>query len=1068
MPFTSADVPSHIATEFRAPKELMEKLVPVPELYDWNAKENPNYPLFTYHDGEQQQFITYSAAHRAIYRVARYVTSVLGPRGPAAQPPTVAVFANTDTITYFLTALGVVRAGCTAFLVSTRNASAGLADMLQRTETAHMFVSRDAVLREVVKDALSRLPEGQVTVHDALVFDDLFPADGKATDPAFETKVDLPSTYDLQAWAIILHSSGSTGHPKPIRWTHKQFALFGRGALLCEVDSTGTVMGCHGTPMFHGLGAFMYSSSPLLGYVVAAFKPASPPTFPTPDAVWQGMISTKSDCTWTVPSFVEEWATDPEKVSVMRKMLGIFFGGAPLNRDIGNALASQGIRLFTAYGLTEVGLINLFIRRNPGMDWEYYVPTPTLSMKYLPREDNKFELVVLSPPENPLPAANTKIDGQDAYSTSDLVEPHPTKPNLWRIVGRADEQIMLSNGEKTNPVPLEKIINADPHVKSSVMFGRGKFQNGILIEPKPQFAIDLSDIKQVEAFRNKIWPSVERANEWAPQHSRIFKEMILVTSPSRPFLLNMKGLPRRVFILEHYKDEIEALYKQVEDSSQGDLHPPEVWDNDNTLTFVRGIVERTLQRHIADDADIFRSGGDSLQATWIRNTIIRAVRESDASAVKRLPMNLVFKAPTISSLAKIIHTVVNDVDADGSASYTPHDLWKFVEKYSENFPARPTSLVDRPATAKEVVLITGTTGGFGCDALEHLLLDDAVERVYAFNRKGSKALERQHAQFLARGLDEKLLESPKFKLLEVELHEPGFGIKPQELDEVRRSITHIIHNAWKVDFNISLHSFEADIKGARNLIDLAIGSPYTPAPSILFASSVGVFLNYKGPAPAPEVSLDDPASAFGTGYSEGKWVTEHVLQNVTKQRGVHTIVMRLGQVSGNKVGYWNEKEWFPALVKTAQFQRCLPDVEGNVTWIQSYEAAKAYAELRHSLEPFVHLVHPRPVPWHRVVKPIAEALGVPLVPYADWLSALEKSIGAGDAAEVDLMKANPALRLLSFYKALTSSPEREPLGMVYLSTKNSTTVSETLANLPELDAERAKGWLAAWKRSGFL
>lgn len=37
---------------------------------------------------------------------------------------------------------------------------------------------------------------------------------------------------------------------------------------------------------------------------------------------------------------------------------------------------------------------------------------------------------------------------------NDLAMPHPTRPGLWKIVGRADEQIVLSNGEKTNPVPL--------------------------------------------------------------------------------------------------------------------------------------------------------------------------------------------------------------------------------------------------------------------------------------------------------------------------------------------------------------------------------------------------------------------------------------------------------------------------------------------------------------------------------------------------------------------------------------------------------------------------------------
>lgn len=44
---------------------------------------------------------------------------------------------------------------------------------------------------------------------------------------------------------------------------------------------------------------------PIMGFVVAVFKPASPPTSPTPDAVWQGIVDTGTDYSWTVPSFVE-------------------------------------------------------------------------------------------------------------------------------------------------------------------------------------------------------------------------------------------------------------------------------------------------------------------------------------------------------------------------------------------------------------------------------------------------------------------------------------------------------------------------------------------------------------------------------------------------------------------------------------------------------------------------------------------------------------------------------------------------------------------------------------------
>ena len=75
--------------------------------------------------------------------------------------------------------------------------------------------------------------------------------------------------------------------------------------------------------------------------------------------------------------------------------------------------------------------------------------------------------------------------------------------------------------------------------------------------------------------------------------------------------------------------------------------------------------------------------------------------------------------------------------------------------------------------------------------------------------------------------------------------------------------------------------------------------------------------------PVPEIPIDDPASAFGMGYPESKWISERILQNVTQERGARTIVVRVGQIEGDKTGYWNEREWFPSLVKSALFQKCL-------------------------------------------------------------------------------------------------------------------------------------------------
>ena len=88
--------------------------------------------------------------------------------------------------------------------------------------------------------------------------------------------------------------------------------------------------------------------------------------------------------------------------------------------------------------------------------------------------------------------------------------------------------------------------------------------------------------------------------------------MILIASPSKPFQFNAKAIPRRGVIFKQYSEEIEAIYRAVESSARSDIALPATWDATNTLDFVRAIVEGTLTRSLADDADIFRNGGDRL------------------------------------------------------------------------------------------------------------------------------------------------------------------------------------------------------------------------------------------------------------------------------------------------------------------------------------------------------------------------------------------------------------------------------------------------------------------------
>jgi len=77
-----------------------------------------------------------------------------------------------------------------------------------------------------------------------------------------------------------------------------------------------------------------------------------------------------------------------------------------------------------------------------------------------------------------------------------------------------------------------------------------------------------------------------------------------------------------------------------------------------------------------------------------------------------------------------------------------------------------------------------------------------------------------------------------------------------------------------------------------------------------------------------EEVLSNQEVAVGTGYSESKWVAERILDAAAERTALRPVVVRLGQVCGDGNGAWNEKEWFPSLIKSALTLGCLPSLDG--------------------------------------------------------------------------------------------------------------------------------------------
>ncbi len=124
-------------------------------------------------------------------------------------------------------------------------------------------------------------------------------------------------------------------------------------------------------------------------------------------------------------------------------------------------------------------------------------------------------------------------------------------------------------------------------------------------------------------------------------------------------------------------------------------------------------------------------------------------------------------------------------------------------------------------------------------------------------------------------------------------------------------------------------------------------------------------------------------------------------------------------------------------------------------------------QLRNSDEPILHIAHPKPVSWTAILTTIAADLGVDLVPYSSWLSALERAYPAGDTPDVDKLRENPALRLIDHFRTIEVGYGREPLGGVKMDVSKALREASAL-DMPQMTSEWAHRWMFAWKKCGFL
>jgi acyl-CoA synthetase (AMP-forming)/AMP-acid ligase II len=652
-----------------SPSEDIESKVPstINELISLRAQQYGNdQPIVAYpHEGTD--YVDYSPKQldQLVKRAAVHYSSIIPQRVNSDDPVQVVGILGNSDLDYLVAFLAVSRLGHSALLLSTRITDEAYESLLSSTKaTALLYQDIFAPNADTISAKLPSVKTGTIFAASTS------PDRNTSLKPAL-----LDPSREANNICFIIHSSGSTGLPKPIYQTH-------RAALYTYSQNFGLV-GHITLPLYHNHGIcclFRAIHSRRKIYIYNARLPlASKHLLAT--------LKQHSDIRilYGVPYALKLLSETEEGLQLLSRLEIVMFGGSACPKPIGDRLVDSGVNLVGHYGATEVGqLMTSFRDYKVDKEWDWLrVPPhlkPYLSMEL--RGPNLYELCVNEGWGSKV--ATNRDDG--SYATKDLFEPHPTIADAWKYYARLDDTIALENGEKANPLLVEGVIRQNHKVAEAVVFGAGKPRLGAFVIPA-----ETSDL-QDEAIIDAVMPKIEEMNSSMPAYSQLSRDMIRVLPRDADYRRTDKGTVIRAAFYRGFSEQIDAAYV---DKQSG------------TLRLARGDLLQFLQKEmrarvtlrqgavLGEDADLFSLGIDSLQAIQVRSFILKHLNVDG----EKLGRNFVFDFPTLHKMTdEIIRLQFGGPEKEVVS--VEDRISAMIEKYSD-FPQHVP--VDKPADGKHVV-----------------------------------------------------------------------------------------------------------------------------------------------------------------------------------------------------------------------------------------------------------------------------------------------------------------------------------------------------------------------------
>ncbi|CAK46842.1 hypothetical protein CBS115989_1281 [Aspergillus niger] len=374
---------------------------------------------------------------------------------------------------------------------------------------------------------------------------------------------------------LILHTSGTTGQPKLVQYTHGTLACADNDTFMSVPEGRRaqnadqfnfSPPGRYYSPFppHHLAGLHAFTLLPLISRTAAFVM--GPLTVPPSGALLSAIMKQQPQirAIYVPPFLVEQWVLEPGAYDQARRLDFILCGGAALAPSVGNKL-SEVTNIRQMYGSIETCHIQA-LNPQPG-EWQYieFNNCPEIEMQAV--GDDVYELV-LHPTKSSRPYLSLAHNYPKVHTwrTKDLFKPHPTKAGLWLFHSRTEDIIVLENKLKVWPIPMETILRGDPHVTGALIVGNGRPDPVLLVEARQSSYQEMSRDELLDA----IWPSVVEANSVASEHAQIQRSRIVLCPPKLGFFRTPKGTVMRKPTESLYAELISAAFTEEDDDSSGD------------------------------------------------------------------------------------------------------------------------------------------------------------------------------------------------------------------------------------------------------------------------------------------------------------------------------------------------------------------------------------------------------------------------------------------------------------------------------------------------------------------